>query len=326
VENENFGFQDHLKEEFPSQIIMDLTEVCNLQCIHCPHPSFKQSSVYTGKNLDLILHHKAIDEIGTIGKGYCQYVRYTSQGEPLLHPQAIEMIAYAGKHANCAINLTTNGMTLNQRKIDQLLDIGVDIIDISIDAFSAEIYAQIRVNGELSKTKNNVLNLLKSIKERKAKTKVVVSFVEQPLNTHEVNDFENFWKNAGAHFVVIRRLHSCAGSKSVISDLLKSKQSEKRRPCLYPWERLVISPNAMIGYCPADWKYQGKISHLSNSTIKEVWQSDFMKKLREAHLTNNFQKHSFCGNCPDWELTRWPWQGRSYSSMMKEAIPEDLLE
>ncbi len=316
---ENYGFQDHLTEEFPSQIIMDLTEVCNLQCIHCPHPSFKKSHAYTGKHLDVDLHHKAIDEIGSVGKGFCQYIRYTSQGEALLHPNAIEMLSYAGKNANCSINLTTNGMTLSQDKIDQILETNIDLIDISIDAFSSEVYSQIRVNGKLERTRSNVLSLLETIKRTKSKTKVAVSFVEQAENSHETDQFEKFWKDQGAHYVIVRRLHSCAGSKEDISATLKSKQTnKKRRPCLYPWERLVISPTGMMGYCPADWKYEGKISHLSQSTIQSVWRSDFMKKLREAHLSNNFSHHSFCGNCPDWELTRWPWQGRSYSSMMKE--------
>jgi hypothetical protein len=35
-----YGFYGRLKAEFPSQIIVDLSEVCYLECIHCPHPEF----------------------------------------------------------------------------------------------------------------------------------------------------------------------------------------------------------------------------------------------------------------------------------------------
>ena len=30
-----FGFAGRLRHEFPSQILMDITEVCNLACTHC---------------------------------------------------------------------------------------------------------------------------------------------------------------------------------------------------------------------------------------------------------------------------------------------------
>ena len=55
-----FGFHGRLTEDFPSQLIVDITEVCNLACVHCPHPSFKQSEHYTGKFLDVELNKKMV--------------------------------------------------------------------------------------------------------------------------------------------------------------------------------------------------------------------------------------------------------------------------
>ena len=34
------SFYGRLRKEFPSQIIVDTTEVCSLGCVHCPHPDF----------------------------------------------------------------------------------------------------------------------------------------------------------------------------------------------------------------------------------------------------------------------------------------------
>ena len=41
-----YGFNGRLSKKFPSQVMVDLTEVCNLACIHCTHPEFKKSSIY----------------------------------------------------------------------------------------------------------------------------------------------------------------------------------------------------------------------------------------------------------------------------------------
>ena len=34
MKNEHYGFVGRLSKKFPSQVMVDLTEVCNLACIH----------------------------------------------------------------------------------------------------------------------------------------------------------------------------------------------------------------------------------------------------------------------------------------------------
>ena len=326
IKEVKYGFQKHLSSEFPSQIIVDSTQFCNLACIHCPHPSFIKTDAYSGSHLDIELHKKLIDEIATDGLGICQYIRYTANGETLIHPKFDEMIEYAGKYSKTRINVTTNGILLTDKKSKKLLDAGVNVFDISLDAYSDETYSKVRVKGDLSKVRPNVLNLIKLIKEGSYDAKLVVSFVEQPLNMHETKQFEEFWKNAGADFVVIRRLHSAGGAK----DGIKSKMEEglknvERKPCLYPWERLTITPEGDLSYCPTDWMNKSHFIHFSKTTIKEAWQGKFMNSLREAHLSNNYNGFDFCKQCPDWIHTRWPEEGRGYSDMMQELVPTDLL-
>lgn len=320
----NYGFQRHLSEFFPSQIVVDITQFCNLACIHCPHPTFKKSNAFTGAHLNLDLHKKLIDEVAINGKGYCQYLRYTANGETLLHPNFKEIIEYACENSGTRINVTTNGALLNQNNISIILNAGVDVVDISIDAYKDSTYPQIRKKGDLVKVRNNVLNLLRQ--KKGTSTKVVVSFVQQNLNFDEVEDFKSFWEENGADFVVIRRLHSASGAKQEISQKITNKiKTIKRRACLYPWERLTITPDGFISFCPSDWVNGSHIGHYSEKSIKEIWQGDFMTKLRQAHLTNDYSCHKFCGQCPDWIQTKWPDEGESYSNMMRELIPIDLL-
>lgn len=322
-----YGFQKHLRSEFPSQIIVDVTQFCNLACIHCPHSNFIKTDAHSGAHLDVKLHKKLIDEVATDGLGICQYIRYTANGEPLIHPKFDEMIEYAGKHSKTKINVTTNGVLLTEKKAKKLLDAGVNVFDISLDAYSGETYSKIRVKGDLNKVRPNVLKLIELIKKGNYNAKLVVSFVEQPLNMHETKQFENFWKEAGADFVVVRRLHSAAGAKDDIKS--KMKESHKtiiRKPCLYPWERLTLAPEGYLSYCPTDWVKKSHFVHFSETTIKEAWQSEFMNNLRKAHLDNNFEGYEFCKQCPDWVHTKWPDEGRAYANMMLELVPSDLIE
>lgn len=312
-----YGFHGRLKEEFPSQFIIDATEVCNLECVHCPHPQFKQSEHYAGRKLPKELNEKLVDEVCEHGQGFTQYIRYTSNGEPLTHPNIFEMLEYATKHSGVTVTLTTNGKIMNEARIDRIIEIGVDIVDISIDAFYPESYEKIRVQGNLAVTKRNVMNLIARSSGNHSKTKVVVSFVEQPQNKNESNLFERYWKEHGVDFVVIRRHHSCSGANL---KLAKEKRIENtdliRRPCLYPWERMVLNAKGWLSFCPSDWVHGSDIADYRTTTIHETWRGEFYKNLRNAHITNNYCGYEFCGQCPDWISTRWPDEGRSYANMI----------
>ena len=119
-----YKFNGRLKEEFPSQVMVDITEVCNLACIHCTHPQFKESNVYAKAMLDPELNSKMINEVAKFGKEKTVYIRYTSNGEPLVHPKSYEMIHEAVKNSGTKVTLTTNGTILNEKRIKKLMSTG----------------------------------------------------------------------------------------------------------------------------------------------------------------------------------------------------------
>jgi MoaA/NifB/PqqE/SkfB family radical SAM enzyme len=269
--------------------------------------------------LDKALNEKLVDEVRSHGTGNTQFIRFASNGEPLIHPDIFDMLDYAKRKSGVAITLTTNGTLMNESCIEKLISIGVDTIDISIDAFSLETYAKIRLKADLFVTRKNVLELIKYSKANGSQTKVVVSYIEQPQNIRETEDFKKFWEDNGADYVVIRRMHSCSGAKSDLA--LKRRENNKgivRRPCLYPWERIVLNAKGDLAYCPSDWVHGSYIADYRKVTIKETWSGEFYKELRRSHQVNNYEKIKFCQQCPDWEATRWPEDGRSYANMMEE--------
>lgn len=318
-----YGFYDRLKAEFPSQVIVDVTEVCNLACIHCPHPKFKQSEHYAKRYLDVDIHKKMVDEVREYGVGITQYIRYTSNGEPLVHPRIYDMLQYAVDHSGVFITLTTNGTIMKEKRIEKLLASGLHMIDISIDAHTQKTYGVVRVNGDLEVTRGNVLKFLEIKRRSNAKTHIVVSFVEQPENKHETELFETYWNRQGVDAVVIRRLHSAAGGVSSIANGMRETQAATNRfPCLYPWERILLNPRGELAFCPQDWVHGSVLGNYENISIRALWRGEAYKTLRKAHLNNNFNCHQFCGQCPDWEQTRWPGEGRSYADMVQELTIE----
>jgi pyruvate-formate lyase-activating enzyme len=318
-----YGFYDRLSAEFPSQVVVDITEVCNLACIHCPHPEFKQSSHYSARYLEPELNRRMVDEVRRHGRGRTQYIRYTSEGEPLVHPACYDMLEYAVANSGVMVTLTTNGTILNEKRVHKLLASGLHMIDVSIDAHTEATYRKIRVNGDLTVTRTNVQRLIRLARETGGRTRVVVSYVEQPENAAETKDFEAFWKAQGAAYVVVRRLHSSAGAVIPVANILRRDAARQERyPCLYPWERITLNPRGKLGFCPQDWVHGSELADYRTTTIAEVWQGEFYRRLRQAHLGRDFSGHAFCGQCPDWAQTRWPGQGRSYADLVGELKDE----
>ena len=80
----------------------------------------------------------------------------------------------------------------------------------------------------------------------------------------------------------------------------------------------MLNPRGQLAFCPQDWSHGSVIGDYRNTSIRDVWQGEFYANLRKAHLTNNFCAHGCCEQCPDWETTRWPGEGRSYADMISE--------
>ncbi len=316
-----YNFGGRLKKDFPSQVMVDITEVCNLACVHCTHPKFKKSNIYTRSMLDPELNKKMVQEVASHGLDKTLYIRYTSNGEPLVHPRSYEMIYYAVKNSKTKVTLTTNGTILNDKRIKKIMETGLHMIDISIDAYKSDTYRKIRVNGNLEITKKNVLKLIKFKNEINAQTKIIVSFVQQKNNKNEMKDFEIFWNKSGVDQVLIRSLHTNSGSNN---DNNFSKnfnvKIKKRRACLYPWERIVLTAKGMLSFCPTDWFGKSIINDYRNTSIKDTWSSLFYRDLREQHITCNF-KNDFCKQCPDWQNTSWPEdENKSYADLVEKLL------
>ena len=297
-----YGFQQHLSSQFPSQVIVDVTQVCNSNCIHCPHSEFEETYIYKGLHLLKQLNKKLVDEVTKHNE--CQYIRYTANGEPLMHPDIIEMIVYA-KQSGKKVNLTTNGKLLTKDISAKLIEAGVDVIDISINAFSEGVYKTI-TGQSLIPVKENVIDLIK----QKGSTKVFVSFVKHPENKQEIDIFENYWNRAGVDKVLLREFHSFVG-------LIENNAEKKnRKPCLYPFERLSLSPNGFIHYCPEDWYGKSRLGDFRKVSLKEVWEGKQLQEIRQAHLQG--MPNGLCKKCNDWQFTKFPNEGKSYANLMQD--------
>lgn len=132
-----------------TKVYIEPTVECNLDCITCFRNDWDQplgwmsdetfARILTGlKNLDPIPD-----------------VYFGGIGEPLFHPKTIDWIA-AVKALGVRVELISNGTTLTEKKTQQLINAGLDMLWVSIDGATPETYADVRLGAELPKIIENV--------------------------------------------------------------------------------------------------------------------------------------------------------------------------
>lgn len=161
-------------------ITIDVTTKCNLRCKHC--------------RTNEIVHELSLDEIKTIVKK-CKDFKprgvFISGGEPLTRNDIADVIKETKKLAPVTI-LNTNSLLLTEEKLQELIDAGLNYIQVSLDGIE-KYHDFIRGKGTYKKT----IEKLKLISKYSDKIKLHISSVVSSINidgmeelVHQIIDVE----------------------------------------------------------------------------------------------------------------------------------------
>jgi len=277
--------------EFPPMVIVETSSYCNLSCKHCPRANTAKNDDYFEGFMDFDLYKKIIDEMS-------QYkyatLRPFGRGEALINPDFPRMIRYAKKKGVRKIWLNTNGVLLSPEMSRELLEAGLDTLEVSIDAATQETFKKIKGKDEYDRVVKNTIECYRLKKKLFPKSKIIVSFVESLINTLEKDTFIKLWQNY-ADKIRIRPVHQHG---ALVTNLRKSKEGEKDRlPCSILWERVEINYYGGLKYCEFDWKNKAEMGNVNDSSIKEIWNSEKYWQLRNLHLEKRFSEIPLCKVC-----------------------------
>lgn len=129
-------------EGWPTEVSLECTTFCNAKCKNCTHEELLSRGIRKGTNVNkeelfyrirksrLITLLFAKDEPVFLPVGL---------GEPLCHPDIFEIIAYATIFFP-RIQLTTNASLLTDKNIEQLLELRLETIQVSMSYFNKAVY------------------------------------------------------------------------------------------------------------------------------------------------------------------------------------------
>jgi len=272
----------------PIRLWIEPTSVCNLRCVMCPNKDLEKPQKGF---MDLSLFKKVVDAAAR----FAFDVNLHHRGESLLHPDFVEMIAYAHA-AGLVTRFHTNGTLLDEDKARRLIAAGLDQFAFSFDGFDAPTYERIRVNANFEKTVGHIRRFLEIKKELGARKPVtVIELINQPgLRESAARSraaFEERFAGLPLDKIFVKEPHNWAGETGEVRD------RTTYAPCTFLWQALVVFWDGEVLPCTQDFFGYYPLGNVRNATLAEVWNGERMIALREKLVRGAISDLKTCGQC-----------------------------
>lgn len=162
----------HYSEDKKPVVVYNCTQRCNLKCVHC----YSHSTGKTGANELTTAEAKTV--IADIA-GFGSPVILFSGGEPLSRPDVIELIEFSVSKGLRAV-LSTNGTLITEERAQQLKQVNLSYVGVSLDGLQQVNDAFRGVDGAFQRALKGIRNC------REAGIKVGLRFTINKRNASEV--------------------------------------------------------------------------------------------------------------------------------------------
>jgi MoaA/NifB/PqqE/SkfB family radical SAM enzyme len=297
----------------PENVQISITNKCNFDCKMCQRFDLKVKLV-----------HMELETFKTILKkiGNAKYVILTGWGEPLLHPDLLEMIKLC-KDQGLNVRFTSNGELLTEELMKNFIELKLDAITFSVDAIEV---ADEQIGHPIHEQLNKIKQFAALIKQNQAKTEIFLQSTYHKGKEQDLFDVVEFGKETGVDRVRFSRLDTrfhdfdrpsyqdekklikqiekqLAGSKlgldflpHVASDGLAKLVFKITHPflhrfgkyCLRTYNDVYINVEGEVTPCCALPKL--KLGNIHDDNLDVIWNSINFKRFRK-----NQQK--VCGKC-----------------------------
>jgi len=183
------------------KLYIEPTTGCNLHCRTCIRNVWDdpEAQMPTDTFQRLV---KSLDDLPSLVR-----VVFTGFGEPLTHPNILEMIQVVREHDSSgrglAVTVGTNGLLLDARIAHELVRLGVDRLVVSVDGVRPETYAGIR-GAMLSQVLDNIRTLNEAKRQLGSLTPALgIEFVVLRSNIAELADLTGLASRLNAARVLV---------------------------------------------------------------------------------------------------------------------------
>jgi len=277
---EVFGFRRLLYSPFLVQLVV--TRRCNLACAYCNEHNHDSTPVPT----DVL--RARVDKIRSLGTFAIEF----TGGEPLLHPDVVELVAHCTFRGFVKRMLITNGLLLDEQRILELGQAGLTDLQISVDGVSC--------NARTRKTLDNLQGKLELLAQ-KATFKVTLNAVIGSTDPREATEVLRVARSLG--FIPrVGLIHDGNGAiklsdeqRTVYHDLSRALgKSQFRLAREYLPKMLAGKPAAFKCRAGSRYLYVDELGKVKYCSQKRDWFSKDLLTYTYADLVRQFNQPKAC--------------------------------
>jgi len=289
----------------PLTFSIEPTNFCNLECPECPSGLGALT-----RPLGLLKFENFKNIIDQIYE-HCFYIQLFFQGEPYINKELPEMIKYA-QSKNIYVSISTNGLLINEKKVDLVLKNAPDKLIFSIDGLDEKSYQNYRVGGTFKDADTALRLFIKKKKEKNLKKPFVeFQFIVMKQNEDQIEKVFSYGKEVGVDNVVLKTMQLSSYENAqhflpenqeyrryiVKNGELKMKGNIKNH-CFALWRTSVVTWDGKIIPCCFDKDAKYELGLLNGNTFDEIWKSEKYYKFRNSILQNR-NGIDMCTNCTE---------------------------
>jgi tungsten cofactor oxidoreducase radical SAM maturase len=177
------------------------TTGCNLHCRTCIRNVWDEHEA----QMPMSTFHRLMESLDQLPR--LTRVVFSGFGEPLTHPNILEMIETVRKR-NTPVTLGSNGLLLGAEMARELVRLGVDRLVVSVDGVKPETYASVR-GAMLSQVLSNIRGLNEVKRQLGSLTPALgIEFVVLKTNVTELAELTRFASQLNAARVLVSNVLS----------------------------------------------------------------------------------------------------------------------
>jgi radical SAM protein with 4Fe4S-binding SPASM domain len=246
------------------------------------------------------LFTKIIDDLSEF-KQQIKVLRLYKDGEPFLNKNLARMITYANASGHIqTIDTTTNGSLITPERLEPVLKAGINRINISVEGMDNSTYQRVAgVRFDLKKLIENVRWLYNN----KGNCEIVIKTIGDVLTKDQ---YQEFYDTFGDYCdrIFIENFAPCWPEFDIethinnkIKDGLYGQQPKEVDVCPYIFYGFAVNADGLVSSCFQDWERKLVVGDVRTQSMKSIWNSDKLNKLRLQHLEGKRKENPVCGNC-----------------------------
>jgi radical SAM protein with 4Fe4S-binding SPASM domain len=290
----------------PISLSIEPTTSCNLGCPECPS-GLKQFSRPTGNLKSEQLYNwlnPIVDQLW--------YVNFYFQGEPFIHKEILNQIAFVSKQG-VFTSTSTNAHFITKEIAEKIIASGLDQLIISIDGTTQETYEKYRIHGKLEKVLEGTANIIEAKRNLQSSTPhVVFQFLVVAHNEHQIEDAKQLAKEYDVNEIRFKtaQVYNYENGNDLIpkndkysryKQLKSGKWVVKNKlenHCWRMWSGSVITWDGKVVPCCFDKDAKHQLGDLTVSSFRSIWKSTSYMQFRKKVMSNRSQI-DICTNCTE---------------------------